>query len=138
MDTIQYHDEEFRQLFQQIPLEKPSADFTERVMAQVNFEQHHAIHLKRIRLIALAVSIPCIAALLLVVGFFTRNYWETYLWTNFEPLFISLKNTILSTTELFTGNGSRIFLPGLLFLALLLGDLFFRRYLERKKQIVCH
>ena len=133
MDTTQYHDEDLQQLFRQLPVEKPSAGFTVRVMKQVAFEIQQAAKRKRIRLIAWIVSIPCSVALLLLVGFFTRNYWEAYLWKYFEPLLTSLSHTISSITELFSGNEPEFFIPGLLFLTLLLADLFFRRYAERKK-----
>jgi hypothetical protein len=45
-----------------------------------------------------------------------------------------MSNTFSSIIEIFAANGSRVVLPGLLFLGLLLADLFLRRYLERKKQ----
>ena len=133
MDTIDYHDEELQQLFKQLPVENPTDGFSKRVMAQVTFDAQRAAHLKRMRLIAWVVSIPCLIMLLSAVGFFTQSYWVMYLWEYFEPLSISLSNTISSITELFAGNGSRVVLPGLMFLALLIGDLFIRRYLERKK-----
>jgi len=133
MDTIDYHDEELRQLFRQLPVEKPSAGFSARVMKQVAFEAQRAAHRERMIRIAWAVSIPCLITLLSVVGFFTRDYWIMYVVECFEPLFISMSNTTSSIVEIFAGSGNRVVLPGLMFLALLLGDLFIRRYLERKK-----
>ena len=133
MDTLKYHDEELRQLFGQLPVEKPADGFSARVMTQVAFEAQRAARLKRMRLIAWAVSIPCMVILLLVSAFFTRDYWGVYLREYFEPLSVSLSNTASSITELFTGKDNRFYIPGLLFLALLLGDLFIKRYLERKK-----
>jgi len=132
MDTTQYHDEELRKLFGQLPVDKTSEGFTARVMAQVAIEKQRAVNRKRMQMLAWAVSIPCSLALLLVAGYLTRNYWETYLWEFFEPLLTSLGNTITSVIYLFSGNGNRFFLPGLVFLTLLLGDLFLRRYAELK------
>jgi len=135
MDTTQHHDEELRQLFKQLPVEKPSVNFAAQVMMQVAFEKQKATNRKQIRLIAWAVSIPCSIAVLLIVGFFTRPYWEIFLRQFFEPLYLSLKHTlsslnktIASIAEIFSGNSSMIFLTGFLLLALLLGDLFFRKY----------
>ena len=135
MDTTTYHDEELRQLFRQLPVEKPSEGFTERVMTHVTFEAQHAANLKRIHIIIYAVSIPCSITFLLIVGFFTRQYWEIYLWNFFEPVFTSINHIISSITELFSGSGYRFITVGLLFLALLLCDLFFRRYMERKREM---
>ena len=103
-------------------------------MTQVALEAQHAVNLKRIRLIAWAVATPCSVAFLAVAAFLTRNYWEAYLWEYFEPVLTALGDTISSITALFPGNGNRLFLPGLVFLTLLLADLFFRRYAERKKE----
>ena len=136
MDTSEYHDEELQQLFRQLPVEKPAAGFSARVMAQVAFEAQRAARLKRLQMIAWTVSIPCLIILLSVAGFFTRDYWVMYLWEYFEPLSVSLSNTMSSIAELFAGNGSRVVLPGLMFLALLLGDLYIRRYVERKKSVI--
>ena len=133
MDTTQYHDEELRQLFGRLPEKKPSAGFTARVMAQVAIEKQRAVQRKRMQMIAWVVSIPCSLAFLLIAGYLTRNYWETYLWEFFEPLLTSLGNTVTSIICLFPGNGYRFFLPGLVFLTLLLGDLFIRHYVDRKK-----
>ena len=137
MDTTQYHDEELRQLFRQLPVEQPAAGFAARVMTQVAFEKQRAANRKRIRLIAWAVSIPCSLALLIVAGFFTRPYWEIYLRKYFEPLLSSLNHaisslshTLSSITELFANSGSMVLLTGFMFLALLLGDLFFRRLIS--------
>jgi len=134
MDTTQYQDEDLRQLFRQLPVEKPTDGFPARVMAQIALEAQRAAHRKRILLIAWAVSTPCFAALLLVAGYFTRNYWEPHLLAYFEPLLTSLSYTASSIRGLFSGNGNSSVLPGLAFLTLLLGDLFFRRHAERKKQ----
>ena len=135
MDTTQYHDEELRQLFARLQEENPSEGFTAQVMTQVFFEKQRAANLKRMRLIAWAVSIPCSVALLVFVVYFTHNYWEIYLWNFFEPLLTSMNSIFSSITELFTGNGNRIFLPGLVFLTLLLADLFLRHYAERKTNL---
>ena len=132
MDTLKY-DEELRQLFRQLPIEKPANGFSARVMTQVVFEAQRVAHRERALRIAWAVSIPCLIALLSVVGYFTRDYWIMYLVEFFEPLSISMRNTVSSIVEIFSGSGNRVVLPGLLFLALLLGDLFIRRYMERKK-----
>ena len=132
MDTTQYHDDELRQLFRQLPVEKPSVGFSERVMTQVALDMQQAAKRQQIRLIAWVVSISCSVAVLLVAGYFTRNYWEVYLWDYIELLSISLGNTISSITGLFSGSENSFFLPGLVFLMLLLGDLFLRRYVERK------
>ena len=134
MEPTQYHDEELRQLFRQLPAEKPTVGFTERVMTQVALEAQRAANMKRIRLIAWAVATPCSVALLSLAGYFTHNYWEAYLWEYFEPVLTSLGDTISSITALFSDNGNRFFMPGLVFLTLLLGDLFFRRYAERKRE----
>ena len=134
MDTSQYHDEELRQLFRQLPVEKPADGFSARVMTQVFFEAQRAARLKRMQWIAWAVSIPCMVLLLSVAGFLTSEYWIKYLWEFVEPLSVSLNTTISSVTDIFAGDGNRVILPGLMFLALLLGDLYIRRYLERKKQ----
>jgi len=133
MDTIEYHDKELWQLFRQLPVEKPEDGFSVRVMKQVAFEAQRVAHRKRMLRIILAVSIPCLIILLAVVGYFTREFWVIYLWEFFEPLFISMSNTISSIADIFAGSGNRVVLPGLMFLALLLGDLFIRRYMERKK-----
>jgi len=133
MDTIEYHDEELQQLFRQLPLEKPADGFSARVMAQINFETQRVVRWKRIQLIAWAISIPCLIMLLSVVGYFTRDFWVIYLVEFFEPLSISMRNTVSSITEIFAGSGNRVVLPGLMFLALLLADLFIRRYLEKEK-----
>jgi len=133
MDTIEYHDEELRQLFKQLPVEKPKDGFSMRVMKQVVFEAQRVVHRERMLRIVWAVSIPCLIILLPVVGYFTRDYWVIYLWEFFEPLSISMSNIISSIVDIFSGSGNRVVLPGLMFLALLLGDLFIRRYLERKK-----
>ena len=136
METTQYQDEELRQLFGRLPVEKPTSGFTERVMTQVALEAQRAANLKRIRLMAWAVATPCSVALLVVVGVFTRNYWEASLREYFEPILTSLGETISSATALFSGNGNRFYLPGLVFLTLLLADLFFRRYAERKERVL--
>ena len=136
MDATPYHDEEFRQLFGKLPVVKPSGGFTARVMTHVTFEAQRAANRQRIHVIVYAVSIPCAIVLLLIAGFFMRQYWEMYLWEYFEPVFTSISHTISSIAELFTGNGYRCVTVGALFLALLLGDLFFRRYMERKKQML--
>jgi len=133
MDTIEYHDEELRQLFRQLPVEKPKDGFSARVMKQVVFEAQRAAHHERMLRIVWAVSIPCLITLLSVVGYFTRDYWVIYLVKFIEPLSISMNNTISSIADIFSGSGNRVVLPGLMFLALLLGDLFIRRYMERKK-----
>jgi len=133
MDTIEYHDEELRQLFRQLPMEKPTDGFSARVMTQVVFEAQRVAHRERALRIAWAVSIPSLIALLSVVGYFTRDYWIMYLVEFFEPLSISMRNTVSSIAEIFSGSGNRVVLPGFMFLALLLGDLFIRRYMERKK-----
>jgi len=130
MDTTQYHDEELRQLFRQLPVEKSAEWFSARVMKQIVFVARR----KRMLRIAWGGAILCLIMLLSVVGFYTRAYWGIYLWEYFEPLSISVSNNISSITGLFADFGNRVVLPGLLFLALLLGDLFIRRHLERKNQ----
>jgi len=135
MDTTPCYYDELRQLFSQLPVEKPSEGFSKRVMAHITFEVQCAAHRKRICVIAWAVSIPCSIALLLIAGFFTRQYWEIYLWKYFEPVFTSISHTTFSIAELFVGNGYRFISLGMLFLGLLLCDLFFRRYMERKSQM---
>lgn len=133
MDTTQYNDEDLRQLFRRLPEEKPTAGFMARVMAQVVIEKQQAARRKRVELIAWAVSIPCFTMLLLIAGYFTRNYWATYLWEFFGPLLTSLNETFSSISGIFFGNDHSFFLPGSVFLTLLLGDFFLRRYAERKK-----
>jgi hypothetical protein len=133
MDTIPYHDEDLRQLFRQLPTEKPSEGFTKRVITHVSFEAQRADNLKRIHIIIWAVSIPCSIMLLLIAGFFTRQYWEIHLWKYFGLVFASISQTASSIADLFSGSGYRFVTVGLLFLTLLLGDLFFRRYMERKR-----
>ena len=135
MNTIEYHDEDLQQLFRQLPFEKPSAGFTARVMTQVAFEKQRAARLKRLRLIAWVVSMPCVTAVLLIAGYYTRNFWEVYLWSYFEALFIPLKYTFSSIKEIFAGVGKSVVMPGVSFLVLLVGDLFFRTYMERKKNL---
>ena len=136
MDTTPYQDEELRQLFGKLPVEKPSEGFTKRVMTQVSFKTQHAASQKRIHIMVYAVLILCSIMLLLIVGFFTRQYWEIYLWNYFEPVFTSISHSTSSITELFAGSGYRFVMIGLLFLVLLLCDLFFRSYMERKKQVL--
>ena len=136
MDATPYHDEELRQLFGKLPVEKPSEGFTARVMTHVTFEAQRAANRQRIRVIVSAVAIPCSVVILLIAGFFTRQYWEMYLWKYLEPVFTSISHIISSISELFTGSGYRYVTVGAMFLALLLGDLFFRRYMERKKQML--
>ena len=130
MDTIEYHDEELQQLFRQLPIEKPADGFSAQVMTQVAYEAQRVVQRERI---AWAVSIPSLIALLSIVGYLTRDYWIMYLVEFFEPLSISMRNTVSSIAEIFSGSGNRVVLPGFMFLALLLGDLFIRRYMERKK-----
>ena len=134
MDTLDDHDEDLQQLFRQIPIEKPTDGFSVRVMKQVVFEAQRVARMKRMRMIAWAISIPCLLIVLSVAGFLMRDYWVTYLRELFEPLSISMRNTIASITDIFSGSGNRVVLPGVMFLALLLGDLFLRRHAERKKQ----
>jgi len=135
MDATPYHDEELRQLFRQLPVEKPSEDFTKRVMTRVTYEAQYTANRKQIRVIVYTVSILCAVMLLLIAGFLTRQYWEIYLWNFFEPVFTSISHTTSSITDIFSGNSYRFVTAGLLFLALLLCDLFFRRYMERKKEM---
>ena len=135
MNYIEFQDEELRQMFRKLSAEIPSVGFTTKVMARVAFEKRRNIYQKRIRLIAWVVSIPCVVSLLLIAVLFTHNWLEINLWKYFEPLFVSLKNTFASFTDILTVSGFRIVLLGLMFLALLLCDLFFRHYFERKELI---
>jgi hypothetical protein len=134
MDTTQYQDEALRQLFRQLPVEKPSENFTARVMAQMVFEAQRIAKRKKILLAMYTVLIPVTIAILSVAGIFTWEYWGIYLWEFFAPLFIFISDTFSSIIGIFAGISDRFVMPGLMFLALLLGDMFLRRYAERRRQ----
>ncbi len=139
MNTIQYPDDELGPLFRQLPVEKPSADFQSHVMAQVMLEAEHVAEKRRVRRLAWAISIPGSMIVLLVTGFLVNRYYGLDILRYFEPLLTSLNDTFLTTTKLFSGNaGSHAIVFGIIVLALLLGDLFIRRSVERKKCMTHH
>ncbi len=136
MNTLHDHDEKLRHLFRQLPEEKPSAGFSSHVMAQVRLETQRITERKRKHRMAWIVSIPLSIIFLTAAGYFSRAYWEINLLKYFEPLYTPLSNAFSSIIGLFTGgNGDKIVLLGVTALVLLLGDLFFRRYMEQKKQL---
>jgi hypothetical protein len=129
MDNTQHQDEVLRQLFGELAVEiSPAEGFTARVMDRIMLEKQRAAARRRLR----TLSAVCAAALLPVVVYSARSYLELYLWSYIKPLFISLSSIFSSVAELFSSNGSNFVLPGLLFLFLLVGDLFFRIFVARK------
>lgn len=132
MNSTQSHDEALQQLFHQLPEERPSADFSQRVMGQIMLRAQHTARRRHVHRIAWMISIPSAVALFTMAGWLTRNYWIEDFLRFCDPLFISIGNALSSISTLFAdGFGSPMIMPGMTALALLLGDLFIRRYAEK-------
>lgn len=137
MDSTQYHDDRLQQLFSQLPVEGPPVGFPSQVMDQIMLEAQHAVRINRMHRMESIVITLCLLIIPAVTGFVARNYWTEDFLRFFDPLLTSLSNAFSSVAGLFAGrNGSEVILPGIVVLALLLGDLFLRRYAERKKQLI--
>ena len=134
MDSLPYHEDELRQVFRQLPEEKPSDGFSSRVMERVILEtqcakqrQHHLIW---------AASLFSLVVVLPVLGWVASLFWDIeIIWTYFEPLRASFKGTFSAVADLVIRlNDTKMIGFGIAVLSLLLGDLFIRRGIERKKQ----
>ena len=137
MDSLPYQDDELRQIFRQLPEEKPSDGFSSRVMERIILEAQHAKQRQRwIHRIVWAAFVFFLVVVLPVLGWVSNTYWDIEIvWTYFEPLITSFKGTFSAVTDFVVRlSDTKMIGFGIAVLSLLLGDLFIRRGIERKKQ----